>query len=95
MGQPIDTEPNIRKKVGSILAERLVRNAVTAIQVEQITPTRDLVVQMVRMIDSMRAVPNDINQARLATETIQRTIREIEAGEWDEQIEAGSDYWTK
>jgi 3-dehydroquinate synthase class II len=88
MGQPIDTETNIRKRVSSILAERLVRNAVSAIQAEKITPTRELVAQMVRMIAALRATPASIDEARLAVETINRTLTELEAGEWDERLEA-------
>lgn len=97
MSQPLDTEPNIRNKVSRILSERLVRNAVIAIQAEQITPTRELVAQMIRMIDQLRTVPDDISQARLATETIRQTLEQVETGEWDDKIEAmhTGDYWNQ
>jgi hypothetical protein len=85
MSQPIDTEPNIRKRVSSVLAERLVRNAVSAIQAEKITPTRELVAQMVRMIAAM-AAPASVEEGRLATEVVASTLRELEAGEWDDRL---------
>ena len=81
-------EAQARRQVGALLAERLVRNAVLGIQAEKLTPSRDLVVQMVRMIAAMRPVPASIDEARLATETVTRTISELESGEWDDRIEA-------
>ena len=81
------SERQAREQVGALLAERLVRNAVLAIQAESLEPSRGLVVQMVRMIAAMRPVPASIDEARLANETVTRTISELEAGEWDERIE--------
>ena len=94
MSQPIDTETNIRKKVSDVLVERTIRNAVVAIEAEKLQPTKELVIQMVRMIDQMRAIPTSPSESVFATQALNRAIKEIETGHWDDKIQAGAKHWT-